>query len=212
MNDTVSLSQVTERRSTRITARPALLAEALGDDMQVDSDYEQNTTESSSRGKKRKSREDRVNPQLKKFRGKRGLLKQLVEMPLDVLFEVCSTLYLEKGLVFTISSDIWSPESSWPVASSSNHKGSTCYTHETIFDFNLETCPFSVWQFTWLPGWFEWTSVCRTCFWESLYRQFLFFLFRVHFSLIPLSIATGALRLTLSFGTLELGPAPNAYL
>ena len=112
--DTVSPSQFAERRSTCITARPALLTEALGDDKQVDSDYYmQNSVESSSRrGKKRKSREDKVNPQLKKFRGKRGLLKQLVEMPLDVLFEVCSTLYLEKGLVFTISSDIWSPESS----------------------------------------------------------------------------------------------------
>ena len=113
MNDTVSSPQVAERRSTRITARPALLAEVLGDDMQVDSEYEQNLTESSSRGKKRKSREDKVNPQLKKFRGKHGLLKQLVEMPLDVLFEVCATLEsLINGLVFTISSDIWPPESS----------------------------------------------------------------------------------------------------
>ena len=113
MNDTVSSLQVAERRSTRITARPALLAEVLGDDMQVDSEYEQNLTESSSRGKKRKSREDKVNPQLKKFRGKYGLLKQLVEMPIDVLFEVCATLEsLINGLVFTISSDIWPPESS----------------------------------------------------------------------------------------------------
>ena len=94
MNNIDSPSKVTERRSTRLTARPALLAEALGDDMQVDSDYEQCLAESSSRGKKRKSREDKMNPPLKKFRGKRGLLRQLVEMPLDVLFEVCATLHL----------------------------------------------------------------------------------------------------------------------
>lgn len=93
MNDT-SPSIVVERRSTRLTARPAMLAEAPDDDMQVDSEYEQNLAESSSRGKKRKSREDKVGSQVKKFRGKRGLLKQLVEMPLDVLFEVSVTLYL----------------------------------------------------------------------------------------------------------------------
>ena len=88
--------------------------------------------------------------------------------------------------MFTISSDIWPPESSWPVASSSNHKGSTCYTHETIFDFNLETCPFSVWQFTWLSGWFEWTSVRRTFIWESLYRQScLLFIFQGSFFTNP---------------------------
>ena len=95
MNDIVSPSHDAERRSTRLTARPALLAEALGDDMQVDSDYEQNlSTEPSSRGKKRKSREEKLKPQLKKSRGKRGILKQLVEMPLDVLFEACATLHL----------------------------------------------------------------------------------------------------------------------
>jgi hypothetical protein len=88
----LNVSKVAERSSTRLTARPALLAEALGDDMQVASEYKQNLAESSSRGKKRKSREDRVNPRVKK-RGNRGLLKQLVEMPLDVLFEVCATLY-----------------------------------------------------------------------------------------------------------------------
>ena len=90
----MNISQVAERHSTRPTARPAMLSESLGDDLQVDSEFEQNLTESSSRGKKRKSREDRVNPQLKKFRGKRGLLEQLFEMPLDVLFEVSSTHYL----------------------------------------------------------------------------------------------------------------------
>ena len=98
----MNVSQVAERRSTRLTARPAILSEDLGDDMQVDSEYEENiTTRSSSRGKKRKSREDKVNPQLKKFRGKHGLLKQLVEMPLDVLFEVCvilESLYLDKQI------------------------------------------------------------------------------------------------------------------
>ena len=84
----MNISQVAERHSTRPTARPAImmLSESLGDDMQVDSEFEQNLTESSSRGKKRKSCEDRVNPQIKKFRGKRGLLEQLFEMPLDVLF------------------------------------------------------------------------------------------------------------------------------
>ena len=90
----MNISQVAERHSTRPTARPAMLSESLGDDLQVDSEFEQNLTESSSRGKKRKSRDDRVNPQLKKFRGKRGLLEQLFEMPLDVLFEVSSTHYL----------------------------------------------------------------------------------------------------------------------
>ena len=90
----MNISQVAERHSTRPTARPAMLSGSLGDDLQVDSEFEQNLTESSSRGKKRKSREDRVNPQLKKFRGKRGLLEQLFEMPLDVLFEVSSTHYL----------------------------------------------------------------------------------------------------------------------
>lgn len=95
MNDAVSPSKAVERRSTRFTARPAMLAEAPGGDMQVDSEYEeQNFAESSSRGKKRKSREDKVRPQVKRFRGKRGLLRQLVEMPLDVLFEVCANLRL----------------------------------------------------------------------------------------------------------------------
>jgi hypothetical protein len=70
----------------------------LGDDMQVDSEHEQNLNlnVSSSHGKKRTSgnseSEGKVNPQVKKIRGKRGLLKQLVEMPLDVLFEVCDSL------------------------------------------------------------------------------------------------------------------------
>jgi hypothetical protein len=95
MNDSssaVSPSKVAERRSTRLTARPAMLAEAPDDDMQVDSEYEQNLAESSSRGKKRKTREDKVSSQSKKvFRGKRGFLRRLVEMPLDVLFEVCAT-------------------------------------------------------------------------------------------------------------------------
>ena len=108
MNDTVSPSKVAKRRSTRLTARPVLLAEASGDDMQVDSEYEQNQqslAELSSHGKKRKSRENKVNPQVKRFRGKRGLLKQLVEMPLDILFEVCAILHLLLVLMmFTISS------------------------------------------------------------------------------------------------------------
>ena len=94
----VSHSEVVERRSTRLTAHPVMLAGVPDDDMQVDSEYE-NLAESSSRGKKRKaqkrkSREDKVNPQAKKFRGQRGLLRRLVEMPLDVLFEVCATLHL----------------------------------------------------------------------------------------------------------------------
>ena len=114
-NDTVSPSKVAERSSTRLTARPALFAKTSGDDMQIDSEYEQSLAESSSRGKKRKSRENKVNPQAKKFRGKRGLLKQLVEMPLDVLFEVCASLHRAPpfyGLACTISSDIRPPESS----------------------------------------------------------------------------------------------------
>jgi len=80
-----------ERRSTRLTARPANIAEALDDDIHVDSEYEQPLAESCTRGKKRKFREDKgskLGPQAKKSRGKRGLLRQLVEMPLDVLFEV----------------------------------------------------------------------------------------------------------------------------
>ena len=111
MNDTSSSPIVAERRSTRLTARPSMLTEAPDDDMQVDSEYEQNLAESSSRGKKRKSRESKVNPQVKKFRGKRGLLRQLVEMPLDVLFEVGATPPFN-GLVFILYSDIWPPEPS----------------------------------------------------------------------------------------------------
>jgi hypothetical protein len=38
------------------------------------------------------------------------------------------------------------------------------------------------------------------------------FSFWGHCSLTPLSFASGALRPTLSFGLLELGPAPDAYL
>ena len=112
MNDTVSPSKVAKRRSTRLTARPVLLAEASGDDMQVDSEYEQTQQSLAelSHGKKRKSRENKVNPQVKRFRGKRGLLKQLVEMPLDVLFEVCAILHLLLVLMmFTISSDLRPP-------------------------------------------------------------------------------------------------------
>ena len=107
MNDTssspVSPSIAAERRSIRLTARPAIFTEAPDDDMQVDSEYEQNFAESSSRGKKRKSREYKVNPQVKKFRGKRGLLRQLVEMPLDVLFEVGATPPFN-GMAFIIHS------------------------------------------------------------------------------------------------------------
>lgn len=94
MNAVDSSSKV-ERRSTRLTARPLNLAEEAEDDddmmiMRIDPDYEQALAESESsmRGKKRKSREDKVSPQAKKSRGKRGLLRLLVEMPLDVLFEV----------------------------------------------------------------------------------------------------------------------------
>jgi hypothetical protein len=96
MNDTVSPSKVAGRRSTRLTERPAVLAETPDDDMQVDSeyDYEQTLAESSSRRKKRKSRHDTTSSQVKRLRGKRGLLKQLVEMPLDVLFEVCACSFL----------------------------------------------------------------------------------------------------------------------
>ena len=114
-SDTVSPSKsnVAERRSTRRTARPAPFSETSGDDMQVDSEYEQtqqSLAELSSHGKKRKSRENKVNPQAKKFRGNRGLLKQLVEMPLDVLFEVCAILHLLLVLMmFTISSDLRPP-------------------------------------------------------------------------------------------------------
>jgi hypothetical protein len=106
-----SPSKNMERRSTRLTARPAKLAEVPDDDIEGDSEYEQPPAESSSRGKKRKSREDKdskLGSQVKKFRGKRGLLRQLVEMPLDVLFEVRATLppLLFNGLMFTIFSDI----------------------------------------------------------------------------------------------------------
>jgi hypothetical protein len=93
MND--SSSKTMERRSTRLTARPVILADAPDDDMQVDSEYEQ-VAESSSRAKKRKFHEvknNKVGPQAKKFRGRRGLLRQLVEMPLDVLFEVRATVH-----------------------------------------------------------------------------------------------------------------------
>ena len=90
-----------ERRSTRVTARPGKLAQVPDDDMLVDSDYEEphEGSSSSTRAKKRKSREDKDSkqgPPVKKVRGKRGLLKQLVEMPLDVLFEVRFFFYLER--------------------------------------------------------------------------------------------------------------------
>jgi hypothetical protein len=95
MNDVSSpgsSSKNVERRSARLTAGSAKIAEASDGDMQADSEYEQQpSAEPPPRGKKRKSREDKDNklgPQVKKVRGKRGLLRQLVEMPLDVLFEV----------------------------------------------------------------------------------------------------------------------------
>ena len=58
---------------------------------------------------------------------------------------------------------------------------------------------------------------------EPQYAEFLFgkactvslvfnFSLRSHCSVIPPSFATGALCPTLSYGPLELGPAPNAYL
>lgn len=58
---------------------------------------------------------------------------------------------------------------------------------------------------------------------EPQYAEFLFgktctvslvfkFSLQGHYLLIPLSFATGALCPTLSFGTLELGAAPDAYL
>ena len=106
-----SASKSLERRSTRLTARPAMPAEASDDYIQVDSDYEQ-IAESSSRGKKRKTREDKdskVGPQAKRYRGKRGLLRQLVEMPLDVLFEVGATVLFTMYILMYKSSDIWPP-------------------------------------------------------------------------------------------------------
>ena len=55
-------------------------------------DDEVEVAEKKPRGKKRKydNNDTKANgrPQAKKARGKRGLLKQLVEMPVDVLFEV----------------------------------------------------------------------------------------------------------------------------
>ena len=152
MNDHGSSSKTMERRSTRLITHPGHLFEALDDDIQVDSEYEQPLTKLATRARKRKAREDknsRVGPQVKKIRGKRGMLRQLVEMPLDVLFEVGAMMPpFSNGLIFTISSDIRPPETSRSVASGSNHKGSACYPYEPIFHFNLETCPFSLWWFT----------------------------------------------------------------
>ena len=92
-----SSSKIMERRSTRLTVRLAKLPEFPDDDMQLDdSEYEEPPfAESSMCGKKRKSHEDKnrkASSPVKKFRGKRGLLKQLVEMPLDVLFVVRATV------------------------------------------------------------------------------------------------------------------------
>ena len=47
---------------------------------------------------------------------------------------------------------------------------------------------------------------------EKLVPSVLFYFFRGHSSLIPLSIAIGALHPTLSFGPLELGLVPDVYL
>jgi hypothetical protein len=62
----------------------------LDDEEFVDDEME--VAKKSPRGKKRKydSKGPKADgrPQAKKVRGKRGLLKQLVEMPVDVLFEV----------------------------------------------------------------------------------------------------------------------------
>ena len=150
MNDLGSSYQTMERRSTRLSTHHGHLAEAL--DIKVDSEYEQPLTELPTRARKRKACEDKnskVGPQAKKIRGKRGMLRQLVEMPLDVLFEVGAMMPpFSNGLIFTISSDIRPPETSRSVASGSNHKGSACYPYEPIFHFNLETCPFSLLWFT----------------------------------------------------------------
>jgi len=86
------------RRSSLKSAPRAISIDPLSDDSEfVDNEVEvAEKNPRATRGKKRKTYDNKDTkadgqPQAKKVRsvrGKRGLLKQLVEMPVDVLFEV----------------------------------------------------------------------------------------------------------------------------
>ncbi|KDR81922.1 hypothetical protein GALMADRAFT_240234 [Galerina marginata CBS 339.88] len=86
-----------QRRSTRLPNQPQKnLAE---EDFEPDNDILELENDDiplskKTRGKKRKAKDEKADgqPQTKKVRGTRGILKQLVEMPLDVLFEIFGRL------------------------------------------------------------------------------------------------------------------------
>ena len=77
------------------------------------------TSAKPTRGKKRKSPETAAKEQrvagrahTKRARGNRGILKELVEMPLDVLFEVLPTPFSISLFIFTLFvrySAAWNP-------------------------------------------------------------------------------------------------------
>ena len=91
------------RRSNRVKDAPPKLLEEPASDLEVSTDEDAGETVASAtkpRGKKRKAAAEPDNgsisstQQRKKVRGKRGILKDLVEMPMDVLFEVSSSSML----------------------------------------------------------------------------------------------------------------------
>ena len=92
---------MSRRASTRIKGRPCVsLAEATAD---TDEEFMQSDAlapEKPTRSKKQKTSETPNERRAvggskpKRLRGNRGLLRALVEMPLDILFEVCHVSHL----------------------------------------------------------------------------------------------------------------------
>lgn len=86
------------RRSTRATkeVKVEALDVSSGDEHEAfvvpsDDDQEENPVEKKAKGKKRKTavRNAAGQPPAKRLRGKRGTLSELLEMPYDIIFEVC---------------------------------------------------------------------------------------------------------------------------
>lgn len=91
-----------ERRSGRIRTLPpkSLLEEDASDFEMADSPEPETISAAAKKVPKPKKRKEvptdlaGLQPQPKKLRGKRGLLKDVVNMPMDLLYEVCRIFLL----------------------------------------------------------------------------------------------------------------------
>lgn len=76
----------------------------------------------------------------KRTRGRRGALKNFAEMPLDILFEVCSEEGMtDDDVIHADALDLGTPSSIRPSSSGSNDKGAKIYFDEPDLNDCLET-------------------------------------------------------------------------